>query len=176
MANIKIKAAGAATLALMLVALGACSGKGEDPVAEETAKPTNGPIGKYDPPIVLTTGREISETLKFEEGRSIDNNVWYDAYRDALGVEVKNDWVVKGGEAYTNKSNIAIASGEIPDVLAVNALQLRNLVEADLISNWSSMSSPSSNTAFISTLTLLSSRSSTNTSPTNPLHSESRSG
>ncbi len=133
MANIKIKAAGAATLAFMLVALGACSGKGEDPVAEETAKPTNGPIGKYDPPIVLTTGREISETLKFEEGRSIDNNVWYDAYRDALGIEVKNDWVVKGGEAYTNKSNIAIASGEIPDVLAVNALQLRNLVEADMI-------------------------------------------
>lgn len=146
MANNKMKAAGAAMLAITLLALGACSGKGEDPIAKETAKPTNGtkteernemqtadPMGKYDPPIVLTTGREVSETMKFEEGRSIDNNVWYDAYLDVLGIQVKNDWVVKGGEAYTNKSNIAIASGEIPDVMAVNALQLKNLVEADMI-------------------------------------------
>jgi len=146
MANSKMKTAGAAMMAVALLALSACSGKDGDPAAQETAKPANetkkeeqkepqtaDPMGKYDPPITLTTGRDVTESMKFEEGRSIDNNIWYDAYRDTLGIQVKNDWIVKGGEAYTNKTNIAIASGEIPDVLADNALQLKNLVEAGMI-------------------------------------------
>ncbi|WP_214627512.1 extracellular solute-binding protein [Paenibacillus agaridevorans] len=146
MANITMKSAGAAMLAIMLLVLGACSGRETDPIDRESAKPTNGtkteewkewpkegPLGKYDPPIVLTTGRDVAETMKFEEGRSIDNNIWYDAYRDELGILIKNEWVVKGSEAYTNKTNIAIASGDTPDIMAVDALQLRSLVEADLI-------------------------------------------
>lgn len=132
-------------LAIALFGLGACRGNETDSVVKETAKPTNGtktegrnetqaagPMGKYDPPIVLTTGRNIAG-LKFDAGKSIDDNNWYDAYRDVLGIQIKNSWVAQGDEAYTNKTNIAIASGDIPDVMAVNALQLNNLVEADMV-------------------------------------------
>ncbi|MFC5402830.1 extracellular solute-binding protein [Cohnella soli] len=145
MANNTMKAAGAVMLAIILLALWACRDNETDSVVKETAKPTNdtkteersetqaaGPMAKYDPPIVLTTGRNIAG-LKFDEGKSIDDNNWYDAYRDVLGIQVKNSWAVEGDEAYTNKTNIAIASGEIPDVMAVNALQLNNLVEAGMV-------------------------------------------
>jgi len=146
MTNNTMKVVGAVMLAVTLLSLNACSGEGNNSGIKEVANQktdigieerneiqTVDPSGKYDPPIVLTTGREVTESMKFEAGRSIDNNIWYDAYHDELGIQVKNEWVTNGSEAYTNKSNIAIASGEIPDVIAVNALQLRNLVEAGMI-------------------------------------------
>jgi len=94
------------------------------------------PMGKFDPPITVTTGREVGG-MKFDPGRSIDDNIWYDHYRDDLGILVKNDWTVNSAEAYTNKVNVSIASGEIPDIIGVSPLQLKMLVEADMIEDLS---------------------------------------
>ncbi|MDG0812727.1 extracellular solute-binding protein [Cohnella rhizosphaerae] len=89
-------------------------------------------MGKFDPPITITTGRN-EQGMQFDSGRSIDNNEIYDRYMADLGIQVKNSWVVNNAEAYTNKANISIASGDIPDILAVSPLQLKKLVEADMI-------------------------------------------
>ncbi|WP_409345846.1 extracellular solute-binding protein [Paenibacillus sp. MBLB4367] len=98
-------------------------------------EPANkGPFSKFDPPIELKTGRN-TEGMKFEEGRSIDDNQYYDAYRDQLGIKVKNEWVVSNGEGYQNKLNVSIASGSIPDLLVVNGAQLRSMIEADMVAD-----------------------------------------
>jgi len=123
--------------------LGACStsnNEGNQPPAAPsggesgTATAENGPLTKYNESIKLTTGRIIYDSSwKFEEGKSIDNNFWYDIYKDELNIDVKNTWVVNGNDGGTAKINAAIASGDIPDLMRVDASQLKNLVEADMI-------------------------------------------
>ncbi|MBM7564258.1 extracellular solute-binding protein [Paenibacillus sacheonensis] len=94
------------------------------------------PLGKYDPPIEVSTVRIINDTYKFAEGDTIDNNVWYKAYADELGIKIKNDWVVSGdgvGGPGEQKMNVSIASGDLPDIIPVNPNQLQQLIDADLV-------------------------------------------
>jgi len=89
------------------------------------------PLGKFDPPIEVKIGRSV-DGFKFEPGQSIDKNLVYDFYESDLGVKLVNEWIVPG-EQYASKSNVAISSGNIPDVFMVDGIQLRNLVEAGMI-------------------------------------------
>ncbi|WP_270168461.1 extracellular solute-binding protein [Paenibacillus sp. SYP-B4298] len=101
---------------------------------ETKSNKENGPLTKYSEPIELTTGRIIYDSSwKFDQGKSIDNNFWYDIYRDELNINVKNTWVVNGGDSGAAKINTSIASGDIPDLLRVDASQLKTLVEADML-------------------------------------------
>lgn len=90
------------------------------------------PLGKYDPPIEISTVRILGESIVFPEGQSVHDNVWYEDYKNSLGINLKNKWVVShhSGE---QKMNISIASGDLPDFFAVNANQLKRLIEADMI-------------------------------------------
>lgn len=99
----------------------------ESPVASETVDP----LGKFDPPIEVRIAR-TDDAFKFEPGESIDKNRVYDFYENELGVKLVNEWIVPGDQ-YAAKSNVAISSGNIPDVFAVDGVQLRNLVEAGMI-------------------------------------------
>jgi putative aldouronate transport system substrate-binding protein len=107
------------------------------PSATESATATDvvnevvDPLGKFDPPIEVKIGRS-ADGFKFDPGESIDKNRVYDFYERELGVKLVNEWIVPGDQ-YAAKTNVAISSGNIPDVLMVDANQLRNLVEADLI-------------------------------------------
>ncbi len=89
-------------------------------------------LGKYEPPIELSTVRILGESIVFPEGQSIENNAWYEDYKNTLGINLKNKWVVShhSGE---QKMNVAIASGDLPDIFAVNAIQFKRLIEADMI-------------------------------------------
>lgn len=134
----------AAVSVSILVFLSACSNV--EPETNEPPKPSKpanasdsqtnfDPLGKYDPPIEVKIGR-TADNYKFEEGKSIDNNHVYDFYEEELGVKLKNEWVVPS-EQYAAKSNVSISSGNIPDMFWVDSVQLRNLVEADMIEDLS---------------------------------------
>jgi len=111
------------------------SASGATEPIENSAAP-NGPLSKYDPPIEITTVRIVNDTYKYDEGESIDNNVWTRSIKDKLGIAVKNNWVVSGdapGGQGEQKMNVSIASGDLPDFISVNSRQLKQLVEADLL-------------------------------------------
>ncbi|WP_214629385.1 extracellular solute-binding protein [Paenibacillus agaridevorans] len=101
---------------------------GESSAADETIDP----LGKYDPPIDLSVVRS-TEWLTFDDENTIDDNIWYDAYLRDLGIKVSNMWTVPSGEAFQSKLNVSISSNDIPDLLNVNAIQLKTLVEAGMI-------------------------------------------
>lgn len=134
------KAAGA--LAFMMAVAAGCgggggtsgdaSGQSATPSPAPAAQGKIDPLGKYDPPIELTTVRTVAPTLKFENGDTIDNNIWYRAYETELGIKVKNTYSVNSAQA-AEKMNVTIASGNIPDFMEVNQSELKRLVEADLI-------------------------------------------
>ncbi len=100
-----------------------------------------GPMGKYDPPIEVTTVRNLSEVVENNvlgvlEGETFEDNRWTRVYEELLGIKIKNEWVVKGNpdsDQYVQKMNVTLASGELPDFMSVNAIQLKQLAESDLI-------------------------------------------
>ena len=96
------------------------------------------PFGKYDEPVTVHFVRSTDDTLDanyFSQhpDKTMTDNLWCDLYRDTLNVIVDYDWIVKGGDEYDQKLNIALGVGDIPEFVNVNTLQLKQLAEADLI-------------------------------------------
>mgnify|MGYP000971701104 CR=1 FL=1 len=90
------------------------------------------PFGKYEPAIDITVGRATNSTYKFIEGESFDNNIWNTEYKNVLGINIKNSFIVDSSQ-YESKVNVVIASGNIPDLMSVSAKQTKMLMDADLI-------------------------------------------
>ena len=92
------------------------------------------PFGKYDPPITVHFVRDTDDTLDanfFSQypDKTMTDNLWTDLYRDELGIIVEYDWIVKGGDEYDQKLNIALATGDIPEFVSLTALQVKQLAE-----------------------------------------------
>ncbi|MBO9609603.1 MAG: extracellular solute-binding protein, partial [Paenibacillaceae bacterium] len=96
------------------------------------------PLGKYNPPIEMSTVRQVAANQYFDEGETIDKNSLYDFYESQLGIKIKNLWTVS--KDYDTKLKLAIASDELPDFFKVSPVDLLQLVEngmvADLTEAW----------------------------------------
>jgi len=132
----------------LLLGLTACSQNKENAASSETpsspaspsasssgAEETPDPFGKYDPPITISTVKVFNSADKFEPGETPEKNIWSDAILADLGIALKLNWSVIGDEpggAGEQKLNITIASNDIPDIIPVNAKQLKQLVDNDM--------------------------------------------
>ncbi|GIO92048.1 extracellular solute-binding protein [Paenibacillus lactis] len=90
----------------------------------------------YHPPIEVTFVREIGDgledILKALPDETLEDNRWSQLYEQVLGIQIKYKWAVRS-EQYHKKLDIMLASGDIPDIVKVNAQQLRQLSHAGLI-------------------------------------------
>lgn len=126
--------------------LTACSNGGKEadksPAVSSTAPVSSAaaqnkdPLGKFDPPVTVKIARPVGTTWKYDPGESIDKNRVYDFYESDLGVKLVNEFAV-AGDQYSNKVNTVIASGQIPDMMFVDGVQLRNLVKSGMIEDLS---------------------------------------
>ncbi|MCD9020405.1 extracellular solute-binding protein [Cohnella silvisoli] len=133
-------------LMLMLVWITACSKAEENtqstqtiessatdsPSTQAASEENTNPLGKYDPPITLSTVKIFSAVDKFAPGETPEKNIWTDGYLKDLGIDMKINWSVVGDEpggAGEQKLNIAIASNDLPDIIPVNAKQMKQLVD-----------------------------------------------
>ncbi|MBC8080768.1 MAG: extracellular solute-binding protein [Gorillibacterium sp.] len=83
--------------------------------------------GKFDPPITMTTIRDVGGDVKFKSGETIENNVLNTWFHDKMGIDVKHLWTASGGDAYNNKLRLSLSANEpLPDVFVVNDGQLIN--------------------------------------------------
>ncbi|WP_217492841.1 extracellular solute-binding protein [Bacillus sp. FJAT-27264] len=138
MGKARLLVTGITVMALMFGAT-ACAGNNNEATgknsAPETSKPqaeNMDPMGKYEPAITVTAVRAISDGMTFSEGESLQNNVWSRAYEKELGIKINYDWTTPTAQ-YDQKLNIAIASDQLPDIMKVNAAQLKRLVEDEQI-------------------------------------------
>lgn len=136
-------------LVFTLVIAACSSGNNSNPTGSSSPPPTEGasesvstpvqpsegaadPLGKYDPPIQLSTIRSLNSSIKFAEGQSIDDNIWYRGYESDLGIKLSNEWSVPDTQ-YAQKLNVAITSNTLPDIFQVDLTQLQKLIDADMI-------------------------------------------
>ncbi|QNK56835.1 extracellular solute-binding protein [Paenibacillus sp. PAMC21692] len=155
-----VKSGLAVLLSAILLTVTACSGNNgaanspessASPSASEASSPEAiDPLGKYDPPIELTTIRSIGAEQAYDPGENIDKNTIYDYYEQKLGIKIKNNWTVNN--EYDAKLKIAIASNDLPDFFKVSAADLPTLIENDMIMDiteiWDKTASPDTKSEF----------------------------
>jgi putative aldouronate transport system substrate-binding protein len=81
--------------------------------------------------LVLVKGGQENASL-MPEGESIEDNRALQYIEDTLNVDISFAWVVPS-DSYIDKLNLSIASGDIPDVMIVDPIQLQQLAEAGAI-------------------------------------------
>lgn len=84
----------------------------------------------YEEEVELHVVMRENVAIKWAEGDNYDNNPWYREFKDRFNIQVVNDWV---SNDYATKLNLSIAEGDLPDVCVVNAEQMKQLQEADMI-------------------------------------------
>ena len=70
-------------------------------------------------PVIINVGRSVDPNQGYVNGDTIDDNLWYREYLTRLNIDVENEWTVMTSE-YNTRLNLAIASGDIPDVIMLN--------------------------------------------------------
>lgn len=99
------------------------------------------PFKKFDPPITVSFVRCVDNDLAGNilprtPGETIEDNRWLKLYSEELGINITYNWTVNGGyneDAYKQKINVTLASGDLPDIVTVSAAQLKQLADADMI-------------------------------------------
>ncbi len=112
-----------------------------DKIGEEMVNQHPG-LTEYNPPIEIHFVREVNKGLEdlLEEmpEETLEDNRWNELFKQELGVEIKYDWLASG-DLYHQKLAVAISFGDLPDVVRVNSQQLRELSNAGLIQDLSSV-------------------------------------
>ncbi|CAM3404607.1 extracellular solute-binding protein [Paenibacillus lupini] len=141
----KVKSTAIGVMAAMMM-LSACSSGGSNNENNATDKPDNNtataatnstepavdPMAKYDPPIDITAWRYTESTYQYENGDTIENNIYTKAYESDLGIKLKYQWTVPI-EQFDQKLNVSIASGDLPDIMWLKNKQLTDLAENDML-------------------------------------------
>ncbi|MFK7696050.1 extracellular solute-binding protein [Paenibacillus sp. HJGM_3] len=84
--------------------------------------------GKYDPPITLTTIKEVCSCWKFKDGETIENNVHTRMIKEKLGIDIKFAWTTPNtNNAFSNKLRLSLsANEELPDVVILRDTAVAN--------------------------------------------------
>ena len=90
------------------------------------------PYGPMPERVTLTIGRSEDANVTYVEGENSADNYVVRYMSDKLNIDYKHAFSVPGTE-YSNKVSLAITGGDIPDTMTVSEIQLRQLVEADMI-------------------------------------------
>lgn len=87
----------------------------------------------YPETVKVTMGRETVRPLELPDGDDQENNKYIKYIEDKLNLDISYDWIADSN-VYAEKVNLAIASGQIPDIMYVNSQsQLKQLVDNELI-------------------------------------------
>jgi putative aldouronate transport system substrate-binding protein len=101
------------------------------------------PFGKYSPAISLTSIRTMGPTDQFDqsdpEKRSYEENRWINVFRDELGINLRYNWIAPDSDSATAKWVAGIAANDVPDFAVVNDNIYRQLYDADLIADMSTI-------------------------------------
>ncbi|CAK4836540.1 unnamed protein product [Aphanomyces euteiches] len=101
--------------------------------APATANGATDPFGRYDETVTVTVGAGGANAADDAHGETMENNQYLKMLESRTNIKVKYSWLVDDAN-YDQKVTLAIASGDIPDVMVVRKQsQLNQLVEAGMV-------------------------------------------
>lgn len=115
-------------LALCLSATAVCA-------LDLSQSPTGDPYAPMSEKVAMTVGKSEDTNASYEPGESVDDNWKLRWFEDQLNIDYVNAWTTLNDEAYRQKVALTLAMGDMPDVMTVNELQLRQMVKAGLIAD-----------------------------------------
>lgn len=129
-------------LCMTVSVLTACKGGTKDAESDNDSSKKPGvvenadPFGKYDPPITITSVRDLPNPsiVKYPDGDDVENNVWIRTISEELGIDVDYLWTVDSSQLST-RLNAMIVGGKLPDFFLATAAQYQELREADLLAD-----------------------------------------
>ncbi|GAA4062578.1 extracellular solute-binding protein [Amphibacillus indicireducens] len=93
-------------------------------------------LQRYDEEVDVSFVGETSDNLreleKQFENETLRDNRWTRLYHDILGININYDWIAESAFYHQRLAN-DLASGRLPDIIRVDALQMRQLANAGLI-------------------------------------------
>ncbi|MCR8658626.1 extracellular solute-binding protein [Paenibacillus endoradicis] len=92
------------------------------------------PFAKYDEPVVVSLGRSIDPTYKYEGTDTAEDNLYTRWLKDAYNIVIKHEWEASSSD-YGQKVSLAIGSNDLPDTMLVDETQLRLMVKADQLAD-----------------------------------------
>ncbi len=117
--------------AVITAGLTAC-GEGDQTQKEPVTVKEEG-LGNYQELLECTMGRRTLANPKFPDGDSYEDNAYTRYVRDKLNVQIIDEFEANG-EDYDRQVSLAIASGELPDVMYIGSKDiLDELVENELV-------------------------------------------
>lgn len=126
------KVIGVSAAAVMIGSLAGCGSKGEG--QQETVAADEGPMGAYKETVICNMGRKTIANPRLPEGNSYEDNAYTRYLKEKLNIEVKDTFEANDGVDYDRQVSLAIASGELPDIMRVNTKDvLDELMENELI-------------------------------------------
>ncbi len=101
----------------------------------DSSSPKDSTSTTEDGKTVITMGRVTAANPKLPNGDTYENNAYTRLVEEKLDAKIVNQFEAEG-EDYTRQVALAIASGELPDMMRVNSRdELKELVENDLIAD-----------------------------------------
>lgn len=118
------------SLIWIVLIMASCSAKdaGNAPTKEELDYSAPFSNGKYDPPIPLTViFPEISTTMSFKDGETIEDNVHTRYVKEHLGIDIKYLWTAADADTYNTRIRLQMAANEpLADVLPMHLSPLNH--------------------------------------------------
>ena len=119
------------SLAVVFSSCGNAGGGGTAEVRQVSAT-AEGPFGKYEPEINLSTVILWYNWVTLPENDTVEDNAWTRAYKDELGI-VGEVLRTIDADKYTEQTNLMIASDDLPDLFFVTRNQFEQLIAAGRI-------------------------------------------
>jgi putative aldouronate transport system substrate-binding protein len=137
----KILAWGAALLMIVSVLSGCTMAKNSNDNKTKTVASAQElkPLGKYKKTVTYTIGKATPGIPKLPSGQTYENNAYTKYLKKTLNIQSKNKFEAQAGDAYKQKVSMAVASGDLPDIMSVNADTLRELVQNGSIEDLTSV-------------------------------------
>ena len=109
-------------------------GSPDHPKGWRTLLPDLPPGYPVKDPITISVTRRLDQQTKFCEGDDFDNNPWTRLVESMFGMRVQVAWTWSTGDEASQKYNLALASGDLPDYLETVPLTVYvKMVEAGVL-------------------------------------------
>jgi len=130
----------ACVIAVVIIIAGLTASGGADSRSAPAARTigTDGPFAKYSTPVTVNVVAATNEALQkntLKDNLTFEKNPWTEAFERDLNIKLNYKWIATSGDDFSQKMNLSIASGDIPDIIHGNVVQLARLVNADIIAD-----------------------------------------